>query len=241
MSARPPNMIGASKNENVCNCPFYAKFRMTIFASQYNSKMVVIVNYGMGNLHSVLKKLRSCGIEAIVSDDYAVIRNASKIILPGVGHFAMAMNNLEKLHLIETLNECVLVKKTPLLGICLGMQLMANQSEEGAVPGLGWFDAQVVKFNVQNALMYKVPHTGWNQICIEKQSPLMTGITDKSEFYFVHSYHWKTDNKSDILNTTDYEYNFISAVEKENIFGVQYHPEKSHDVGEVLFRNFLKI
>jgi len=195
----------------------------------------------MGNLHSVLKKLRSCGADAIVSDDCSVIRNASKIILPGVGHFAMAMNNLDKLHLIETLNECALIKKTPVLGICLGMQLMAAQSEEGSVPGLGWFDAQVVRFNIQNSLMYKVPHTGWNQISIEKQSPLMLGIPDKSEFYFVHSYHWKTNHNSDLLNLTDYEYNFTSAVEKENIFGVQYHPEKSHDVGELLFRNFLKI
>lgn len=203
--------------------------------------MVAIVNYGMGNLHSVLKKLRSCGVDGVVTDDYSVISQASKIILPGVGHFAMAMNNLDKLHLTETLNECALVKKTPLLGICLGMQLMAAKSEEGSVPGLGWFDAQVVRFNIQNPLLYKVPHTGWNQINVEKQSPLMKDIPDKSEFYFVHSYHWETDHKSDILNTTDYEYNFISAVEKQNIFGVQYHPEKSHDAGELLFRNFLKL
>jgi len=203
--------------------------------------MVAIVNYGMGNLHSVLKKLRSCGADAVVTDDHAVIRQASKIILPGVGHFAMAMNNLQTLHLTETLNECALVKKTPLLGICLGMQLMAANSEEGSVPGLGWFDAQVVRFNIQNPILYKIPHTGWNQISIEKESPLMTGIPNKSEFYFVHSFHWKTAVKADILNTTDYGYNFISAVEKENIFGVQYHPEKSHDVGELLFRNFLEI
>jgi len=203
--------------------------------------MVVIVNYGMGNLHSVHKKLRSCGIEAIVSDDYAVLRNASRIILPGVGHFAKAMENLKQLGLLDTLNETVLVKKKPVLGICLGMQLMASRSAEGNVAGLGWFDADVVRFQIQDSLKFKIPHTGWNQINIEKQSPLMQGVPDKSEFYFVHSYHWKTDVKSDILNTTDYEYNFISAVEKENIFGVQYHPEKSHDVGELLFRNFLKL
>lgn len=195
----------------------------------------------MGNLHSVLKKLRFCGVDAVVSDDHKAIKNASKIILPGVGHFAMAMDNLKNLHLVESLNECALVKKTPVLGICLGMQLMASKSEEGHVPGLGWFDAEVVRFKIQDTLKYKIPHTGWNQINIEKECPLMENVESLSSFYFVHSYHWKTEVKSDILNTTEYEYRFVSAVEKNNIFGVQYHPEKSHDVGEVLFRNFLKL
>ncbi|HBG70200.1 MAG: imidazole glycerol phosphate synthase, glutamine amidotransferase subunit [Bacteroidetes bacterium GWF2_43_63] len=203
--------------------------------------MIVIVNYGMGNLHSVLKKLRMCGVDAFVSDDLNVVLNASKIILPGVGHFAMAMDNLKNLNLIETLNECALVKKTPMLGICLGMQLMASRSEEGSVSGLGWFDAEVVRFKIQDTLKYKIPHTGWNQISIEKESPLMKNIESLSSFYFVHSYHWKTEIKTDILTTSEYEYRFVSAVEKNNIFGVQFHPEKSHDVGEVLFRNFLKI
>lgn len=203
--------------------------------------MIVIVNYGMGNLHSVLKKLQFCGAEAIVSDDISVIRNASKIILPGVGHFSMAMENLNKLHLTDVLNECALVKKTPLLGICLGMQLMASKSEEGNASGLGWFDAEVVHFNISDTLKHKIPHTGWNQISIEKESPLMKNIESLSSFYFVHSYHWKTEIKSDILTTTEYEYLFVSAIEKGNIFGVQFHPEKSHDVGKLLFRNFLKI
>ena len=195
----------------------------------------------MGNLHSVLKKLRLCGVDAVVSDDQHVIRNASKIIMPGVGHFAMAMDNLRNLNLIETLNECALVKKTPMLGICLGMQLMAAKSEEGNTSGLGWFDAEVVRFNISDTLKYKIPHTGWNQIIIEKESPLMKNIESLSSFYFVHSYHWKTEIKSDILTATEYEDRFVSAIEKGNIFGVQFHPEKSHDVGELLFRNFLKI
>lgn len=203
--------------------------------------MIVIVNYGMGNLHSVLKKLQQCGADAVVSDDCSVIRDASKIILPGVGHFAMAMENLDKLHLIDVLNECVLFKKVPLLGICLGMQLMAAKSEEGNTAGLGWFDSEVVRFSISDTLKHKIPHTGWNQISIEKESPLMMNIESLSSFYFVHSYHWKTEIKSDILTTTEYEYRFVSAVEKDNIFGVQFHPEKSHDVGEMLFRNFLKI
>ena len=203
--------------------------------------MIVVVNYGMGNLHSVLKKLQQCGADAVVSDDIPVIRNASKIILPGVGHFSMAMENLNKLHLTDVLSECALEKKTPLLGICLGMQLMAAKSEEGNTSGLGWFDAEVVRFNISDTLKYKIPHTGWNQISIEKESPLMKNIESLSSFYFVHSYHWKTEIKSDILTTTEYEYPFVSAVEKDNVFGVQFHPEKSHDVGELLFRNFLKI
>ncbi|MPM31198.1 Imidazole glycerol phosphate synthase subunit HisH [bioreactor metagenome] len=203
--------------------------------------MIVVVDYGMGNIHSVLKKLRQCGAEAIASNDPATVRNASKIILPGVGHFAMAMENLNRLNLIETLNESVLIKKKPVLGICLGMQLMAGKSEEGNTAGLGWFDAEVVRFKIQNTIIHKIPHTGWNQIHAEKDSRLLFNINTESSFYFVHSFHWKTECNSDVLCTTEYEYRFVSAVEKENIFGVQFHPEKSHDVGEMLFGNFLKI
>jgi glutamine amidotransferase len=203
-----------------------------------NNKIAVI-DYGMGNLYSIKKKLNQLSLMSIITSDRKEIQEADKIILPGVGHFGKAMENLTKLNLIEVLNQEVLVNKKPILGICLGMQLMAKKSEEGNVEGLDWFDAEVVRFEINDSLKYKVPHTGWNQIKIEKKSKLMCGIYDLSEMYFVHSYHFLVKENSDILNTTNYEYNFTSAVEKDNIFGVQYHPEKSHDVGLQILKNFV--
>jgi len=203
--------------------------------------MIIIVNYGMGNLNSVKRKLARLRLNALISSNPSDISIADKLILPGVGHFQKAVENLRQLHLWDVLNEMVLVKKRPILGICLGMQLMANHSQEGNTEGLGWFDADVVKFNIIDLLTHKVPHTGWNQIIKTKESQLMKDIPDLSEFYFVHSYHMKCNNPVDILNETEYEYRFTSAVEKENIFGVQYHPEKSHDVGEKFLRNFINL
>lgn len=195
----------------------------------------------MGNLNSIKKKLTRLKINAIISSDPKEIQASDKIILPGVGHFGKAMESLKNLNLIDILNEEVLIKKKTILGICLGMQLMAKKSEEGNVDGLAWFDADVVKFKVTDTLNYKIPHTGWNQIIISKESLLMKGIPNLSEFYFVHSYHFKTSNKNDILNETEFEYRFVSAIEKDNIFGVQYHPEKSHDAGELLLKNFINL
>lgn len=205
------------------------------------NKTIVIVNYGMGNLNSVKRKLSRLNSNVIISSNPHDLVNADKIILPGVGHFKMAMDNLKKLDLIDILNEVVLVEKKPILGICLGMQLMAKKSEEGDVNGFGWIHADVVKFKVKDQLKYKIPHTGWNQIHISKESPLMKNIPNLSEFYFVHSYHYLVSNQNDVMNETEYEYKFVSAVEKENIFGVQYHPEKSHDAGELLLRNFISL
>ena len=202
---------------------------------------VLVMDYGMGNISSVIKKLKRVNADPIVSSNYKSIIDADKIILPGVGHFGKAMNNLVSLDLLEALNEAVLIKKKPILGICLGMQLMTNKSEEGDVNGLGWFDAEVVRFNVADTLKYKVPHTGWNQILQKKESVLMKESPTNAEFYFVHSYHLKVYESQDVLNQTDYEYIFPSAIEKENIFGVQYHPEKSHDVGEQIFKNFISL
>lgn len=202
---------------------------------------VVIVDYGMGNLNSVKRKFYRIGINAIESSNPDEILAAGRLVLPGVGHFQKAVENLKSRKLWDALNEAVLVNKTPILGICLGMQLMAKDSEEGNINGLGWFDASVIKFQVRDKLKYKVPHMGWNQVEIKKYSPLFDGVNLDSGFYFVHSYHFECNDNSDILNETDYEYSFVSAVEKENIIGLQYHPEKSHDAGEQLLRNFLKI
>lgn len=202
---------------------------------------IAIIDYGMGNLFSVRKVLESLGVNVVITNDPEKILTADKLILPGVGHFGKAMENLKRLNLIETLNTAVLQNKTPILGICLGMQLMAKRSEEGDTEGLGWFDAEVVKFNVKDQLRFKVPHVGWNCVEVNMLSKLMSNIDDTAEFYFVHSYYMKLNDPAETLNTTVYEEAFTSAIEKGNIFGVQYHPEKSHDVGEVLLANFVHL
>jgi glutamine amidotransferase len=203
--------------------------------------LITIVDYGMGNLFSVKKKIEELGLDVIISSNPEDILMADKLILPGVGHFGKAMKNIMDLNLFDALNEAVLINKTPILGICLGMQLMTKKSAEGHCEGLGWFDAEVVHFNVEDTLRYKVPHTGWNQISIKKESKLMNNIPDLAEFYFVHSFHLKATIAIDVLNETDYEYLFPSAIEKDNIFGVQYHPEKSHDFGKLLLKNFVEL
>ena len=195
----------------------------------------------MGNLHSVYKKLNNLQINPIISSDPKLIEKADKILLPGVGHFKRAMENLRTQNFFDVLNEAVLIKKKPVLGICLGMQLMANKSEEGNVNGFGWIDADVVRFCIKDKIKYKIPHMGWNQISQIKESKLMKGVPDFTEFYFVHSFHYKCNDFSVILNETEYEYKFTSAIEKENIFGVQYHPEKSHNVGDLLLKNFINL
>ena len=200
---------------------------------------IVIVDYGMGNIQSVFRKFSLLGITPIVSNDVSVIKTADKLVLPGVGHFGNAIENLKTLGLHDILNESVLIRKTPILGICLGMQLMTNLSEEGDVLGFGWVDAKVKKFRINNTLEFKVPHVGWNQVEIKKESMLMKGIDNISEFYFVHSYVCKCNSEADVLNVSNYEMEFDSAFEKDNIFGVQYHPEKSFEVGKTLINNFV--
>lgn len=202
---------------------------------------VVVADYGMGNLHSVKKALTRLQINPLISSSPDQLLRADKIILPGVGHFQMAMENLQKRHLDQALHEAVIGKGVPVLGICLGMQLLANSSEEGGmVKGLGWIDAEVVRFRNENT-RFKIPHMGWNSIKVTKSSPLMQQIPDGSEFYFVHSYHFRCQDPQDMLNETDYVYPFASAVQKGHIMGAQYHPEKSHDTGLQLLKNFIEL
>lgn len=201
---------------------------------------ILIVDYGMGNLFSIRKVVERLGFTCSISGSYQEIKQAGKLILPGVGHFGKAMQNLQQSNLVDVLNESVLVKKTPVLGICLGMQLMASYSEEGDVKGLNWFDARVVKFQISNTSLYKVPHMGWNTISDEQPAcPILKDLKEDDEFYFVHSYHAVTDNPAEVLSETSYEYKFVSALVKDNIVGVQFHPEKSHRAGEQLIKNFL--
>ena len=202
---------------------------------------LTIVDYRMGNLNSVKKKLDRLKTTSSITSNPKDIIKADKIILVGVGHFAKAMKNIKELDLLDALNEVAIIKKKPVLGICLGMQLMAKDSEEGNTEGLGWLDANVRKMQVDDTLKFKIPHTGWNKITQSKKSRLMKGIPESSEFYFVHSYYLKPNETSNTLNETEYSFKFTSAIEKDNIFGVQYHPEKSHDVGEVLLKNFISL
>jgi imidazole glycerol-phosphate synthase subunit HisH len=201
---------------------------------------IVIIDYGMGNIRSILNKVHRAGYEVLVSYDYEIIKNAGKIILPGVGHFSNGMKKLKDRNIIDVLNEKVLVDKVPILGICLGMQLFTGFSEEGAVKGLGWLDAETIKFTLTD-IKHKVPHMGWNSIEQKKLSPLLKDIPDNRYYYFVHSYHVTCNNNDDILTTSLYGYEFVSSVQKENIFGTQFHPEKSHGWGEKMLNNFLNL
>lgn len=203
--------------------------------------MIAIIDYGMGNLNSVKRKLDRMHVSSIITSAHDQILKCDKIILPGVGHFAKAISELRSRGLFDLVSEEVLIKRKLVLGICLGMQLMTNHSEEGDIGGLGWIDANVVRFNVSDKVKYKIPHTGWNTLKNMKESQLLEGLNFNSEFYFVHSYHVNCINRNDILAETIYDYPFTSAFQKENIFGVQFHPEKSHDAGEILMENFVNL
>jgi glutamine amidotransferase len=202
---------------------------------------VMIVDFGMGNHHSVMRKLQRLNVDAVLSSLGIDVLKADKIILPGVGHFGRAMENLHSLNLTNALNAAVLTDKKPVLGICLGMQLMAKKSDEGDAKGLGWLNAEVVRLNIKDRLRFKVPHTGWNSVSLQKESRLFKGLPDHSFLYFVHSFHLVCQEKDEVLGITQYEQSFVSAVEKENIFGVQFHPEKSHEAGLQLLKNFIDL
>lgn len=201
--------------------------------------MIIIIDYKIGNVGSILNMLEKIGVDAVISSDIGQIKNASKLILPGVGSFDNGMKNLEEMGLISVLEEKVLKGKTPILGICLGMQLFARKSEEGVLNGLGWIDGEVRKFKLDNS--FKIPHMGWNTIDICKKDPLFADMEDEIKFYFVHSYHFACKSQDDILATTNYGYDFPSIIRKENIIGVQFHPEKSHKYGMKLLKNFVEL
>ncbi len=201
---------------------------------------IIIVDYGMGNLGSVENMLKYLGYDSIISERPSDLEKAEKLILSGVGAFDNGIKNLRERGLWDVLCDKVLNKKTPVLGICLGMQLFTRRSEEGQLPGLGWINAQTVRFRFENQdQSLKVPHMGWNIVNLKKPSKLFREAKGEIRFYFVHSYHLKCADPTDILCETRHGYDFTSAVERENIYGVQFHPEKSHKFGINLLKNFL--
>ena len=203
--------------------------------------MITIVDYGMGNLNSVKNMLKYLGYDSIVTGEQEIIRKADKLILPGVGNFGMAMDVIRKSDFLYTLNHKVLEEKTPILGICLGMQLLLEHSEEGDCDGLGWIPGEVKKFEFPDKPQLKIPHMGWDYIEKCKESPLFDGSAVGERYYFVHSYYVRCRNREDATATTEYGIVFDSVVERDNIMGTQFHPEKSHKFGMDILRNFAKM
>lgn len=199
---------------------------------------IVIVDYGMGNIKSVVSTLKYTGAKnIIVSSDYSKLLSADKLILPGVGAFGQAMQRIKEKNIDQYLQEIVLNKKTPIMGICLGMQLLGKSStEDGMNEGLGFVDGIVNKFNIKNV---RVPHVGFNQVKINKKSKLYEGFPDEADFYFTHSFRM-TSNKSIRQSMCTYENDFVASFEFENIVGTQFHPELSQYNGLNLFKNFLR-
>jgi len=202
--------------------------------------VITIVDYGMGNLGSIANMIKKIGHYSEITSDISKIETASKIILPGVGSFDRAIKNLEDLGLVEVLKENVLQNKIPILGICLGMQIMTKNSEEGEKNGLGLLDAYVQRFKYQEDRKLKIPHMGWNLVTQQKDNLLFKGMESELRYYFVHSYHVVCNNVEDLLTTTNYGYDFVSSFATDNIFGVQFHPEKSHKFGMDLLKNFVE-
>lgn len=201
--------------------------------------MVAIIDYGLGNLGSIQNMLKVIGEKAVITSDFAVIDQADKMILPGVGAFDAGMRLLKEKGLDSVIKEQALSKRKPLLGICLGMQLLGRSSEEGSIDGLGVIPFDTVKFRIKDSRL-KIPHMGWDIVTFEQDNPLTHGIIGQQRYYFVHTYHAKCDSKENVLMTCEYGYEFAAAVCKENIYGVQFHPEKSHDFGMALLQNFVK-
>ena len=199
-----------------------------------------IVDYGMGNLGSVKRKMDLLGYDAVISSDSRELKKSDKLILPGVGHFKTAVHRLKSIGLWDFLNEEALGRSKPMLGICLGQQLMCSHSEEGHEEGLAWFDARVERFRINDMKNIQIPHMGWNTLQKVKDSILLKNIPADAEFYFVHAYHVLSGNEDEIVALTHYGADFVSVLQKGNLFGVQFHPEKSHDAGMRMIDNFMK-
>jgi len=205
--------------------------------------MITIIDYGMGNIGSILNLCRYLSIPAEASSDPTIVARATKLILPGVGAFDAGMLSLEKSGLQAALQQRVVVEGTPILGICLGMQLLARRSEEGSRPGLGWIAADVVRFRSppEQKPPLQIPHMGWSYLDARASSRLCAELPAEPRFYFVHSYHVVCDHPEDVAATTEYGGTITAALERGHLFGTQFHPEKSHRFGMSILRNFARL
>jgi len=203
--------------------------------------MIAIINYGIGNLTSVLNMFRRIGVEAVITGNPAIINNANKLLLPGVGHFDSCIKSFDKSGLRELVENKVFNEKIPLLGICVGAQMMTRGSEEGKEIGLGWVNADTVRFKFDQNSKLKIPNMGWNHLIQTKISPLWDNLEDEARFYFAHSYHFIFDNEEFITGKAKYGYEYPVAYQNDNIFATQFHPEKSHKFGMKVLENFSRL
>jgi len=204
--------------------------------------MTTIVDYGMGNLGSIRSMLKKLGESSIISSNPNIIEQADRLILPGVGAFDSGMIQLNERNLITSLNRRVMQDKVPILGICLGIHLMTKSSMEGTLNGLGWCDAHTIKFEFKEGInKYVLPNMGWRKVMVRNDIPLFEGLEDDSWFYFVHNYHVVSDNDETIGMTSEYGYHFIASLIRDNVFKVQFHPEKSHKYGMKLLKKVLEL
>jgi glutamine amidotransferase len=199
--------------------------------------MIVVVDTGIANLGSLRNMFKRIGQPVLLSADAPDIANATKLVLPGVGAFDTGMQRLTELDLVGPLSEAALERRIPVLGVCLGMQLITKGSEEGTLPGLGWIDAETIAFRRDDPDV-KVPHMGWNTVSPTRQDTLFKGLADDARFYFVHSFHVRCADDADVLGWTTHGSRFASAVQHENVMGTQFHPEKSHRFGMALLASF---
>ena len=203
--------------------------------------MIGIIDYGLGNIRAFANVFKNLNLPIKIIKTKEELRRVNKIILPGVGDFDHAMSLLNNSGMLETLNEMVLVDKVTVLGICVGMQMLAKSSEEGELSGLGWIDAEVKKFSAGELVNMPIPHMGWNDVHPITNNKLLDGLENNAKFYFLHSYYFECKNKQEAIAHTEYGRKFDSIVNSDNIYGVQCHPEKSHQYGILLLRNFANL
>jgi len=203
--------------------------------------MIAIIDYGVGNLASIKNMIKKAGFESVLAADKDSVEKADRIILPGIGAFDHCMKKFNDSGLRPLVTKKVKEQKVPLLGICVGLQMLMESSEEGTEPGLGWVAGRTVKFKKENLGYLKIPHMGWTDVRIARKTSLTEGLGDQPRFYFVHSYYVQPDDKSDEMLTAYYGYEFTAAINRENIYGAQFHPEKSHKFGMKLLENFSRL